>query len=369
MDCLHYLGGELDGKRFYQRLDIRHFTHHVIKRGSFLGGAMSKSKAPASDKLPALHFYPGDWKKDPGVQALDLEARGFWLEILFLMFESSERGVLLLNGKPYPVQALANCFGLDKQKASTLLNILLEYGVAHQREDGAIYSKRMIKDEDIRQKRIKAGSKGGSANLLPNLPSKTEANGKQNPEDEDAIEDEDEDQENTKEESKAWKSPAREGDPLEKYLAQSDPYFDAPTDQPWTKKNGFINLGRMPLRKYPRLWMTPRTLAEAFQLYESRNIPKQEWNRAIKKVNSKIESDSITPGTTAYRGCDLYDAGEALKTWALKDLMETLTSENRYKKSAGIEAGRQAETQGNYHKQATIAPSIKQKIDAGEVAA
>ncbi len=31
--------------------------------------------APMADKLPALQFYPGDWRKDVGVQSLRLAAR------------------------------------------------------------------------------------------------------------------------------------------------------------------------------------------------------------------------------------------------------------------------------------------------------
>jgi hypothetical protein len=32
----------------------------------------------SKDKLPALQFYTGDWRKDPGVQALDHELKGIW---------------------------------------------------------------------------------------------------------------------------------------------------------------------------------------------------------------------------------------------------------------------------------------------------
>ena len=60
-----------------------------------------------TDKCPSLQWYPGDWRKDPGVQALDYESRGVWFEILMLMFESSTRGKLMLNGNPMPDEALA----------------------------------------------------------------------------------------------------------------------------------------------------------------------------------------------------------------------------------------------------------------------
>ena len=64
------------------------------------------SDAKNSGRLPAFQFYPADWRKDPGVQSLDYETRGIWWEIICLLHESDERGVLLLNGKPMPEDAL-----------------------------------------------------------------------------------------------------------------------------------------------------------------------------------------------------------------------------------------------------------------------
>lgn len=121
----------------------------------------------ASTKMPAFQFYPGDWRKDPGVQALDYHDRGVWLEILCLMHESSERGVLLLNGRPMPDEAIARVLGLDNQNLSKTLTKLEAYGVASRRQsDGALYSRRMVKDEKIRSVRQEAGKKGGNPDLL-----------------------------------------------------------------------------------------------------------------------------------------------------------------------------------------------------------
>jgi len=125
------------------------------------------SDAKNSGRLPAFQFYPADWRKDPGVQSLDYEARGIWWEIICLMHESDERGVLLLNGAPMPEDALCRLLGLDNQKLTTTLTTLLTYGVARRREvDGALYSKRMVADENLRQIRKAAGSKGGNPILL-----------------------------------------------------------------------------------------------------------------------------------------------------------------------------------------------------------
>lgn len=122
-------------------------------------------------KLPAFQFYVGDWRKDPGVQALDYETRGIWFEMMCLMHESDERGVLLLNGKPMPDDALANLLRLDKQILTTALTKILDYGVASRREgDGAIYCRRMVRDENIRKVRAEAGKQGGNPLLLKQKP-------------------------------------------------------------------------------------------------------------------------------------------------------------------------------------------------------
>ena len=125
------------------------------------------SEPKNSGRLPAFQFYPADWRKDPGVQSLDFETRGIWWEIICLLHESDERGVLLLNGQPMPEDALCRLLGLDNQKLTTALTTLLTYGVAKRREsDNAIYSKRMVADENLRQIRKLAGSKGGNPALL-----------------------------------------------------------------------------------------------------------------------------------------------------------------------------------------------------------
>lgn len=118
-------------------------------------------------KMPAMQFYPADWRKDPGVQSLNYHDRGVWFEILCLMHESSQRGVLLLNSMPMPEAALARILGLDNQTLNQTLTTLLTYGVAKRRqEDGAIFSKRMVDDERLCQIRREAGKLGGNPRLL-----------------------------------------------------------------------------------------------------------------------------------------------------------------------------------------------------------
>lgn len=123
---------------------------------------MKKSK-----KLPAIQFYPGDWRKDPGVQALSYHDRGIWFEILLLMFESSKRGKLLLNGRAMPTEALARLLGLDEQVLSQTLTRLIEFGVASQDKDtGVMICRRMVRDEKLKAIRSKSGLLGGNPVLL-----------------------------------------------------------------------------------------------------------------------------------------------------------------------------------------------------------
>jgi len=122
-------------------------------------------------KLPSFQMYPGDWRKDPGVQALSFHDRGVWFEIMLLMHESERRGVLLLNGKKMPTEALGRLLGLDNQILTTTLTTILEYGVASIEEDtGALMCRRMVRDENLRQVRRTAGSKGGNPALVKQKP-------------------------------------------------------------------------------------------------------------------------------------------------------------------------------------------------------
>lgn len=122
------------------------------------------SPIQASPKLPAVQWYVGDWRKDPGVQALDYEHRGVWFEILMLMWESEFRGKLLLNGGPMPDEALARLLGLPLDKTKQILSKLLSYGVADREADTeALFNRRMVRDELERRQKVEAGRLGGQA--------------------------------------------------------------------------------------------------------------------------------------------------------------------------------------------------------------
>ncbi|HUD21518.1 MAG TPA: hypothetical protein VMQ60_01630 [Acidobacteriaceae bacterium] len=122
-------------------------------------------------KLPALQFYPGDWRKDIGVQSLTFHDRGIWFEMLMLMHESDIRGMLVLNGRPMPIESLARLLGLDIHVVNQTLSNLITTGVASvEPNSGAIMCRRMVRDENIRKVRTEAGKKGGNPVLLNQNP-------------------------------------------------------------------------------------------------------------------------------------------------------------------------------------------------------
>lgn len=129
-------------------------------------------------KRPAFQFYPSDWRKDSGLRLCSLAARGLWVELMCIAHESEEYGKLKQNGRGFSHKTLAKLVGLSPQTTLKLLKELEENGVFSRDEDGAIYSRRMVRDEELRKIRVEAGSKGGNPILLGNL---VKQNGKQKP--------------------------------------------------------------------------------------------------------------------------------------------------------------------------------------------
>jgi hypothetical protein len=101
-------------------------------------------------KLPSFQFYPGDWMKDPELRSVSLAARGLWIDMLSLMFECDRRGYLQLNGKPVNADQLARMTGCSTGEVSHCLQELDDSGVFSRSDDGTIYSRRLVRDEKVR---------------------------------------------------------------------------------------------------------------------------------------------------------------------------------------------------------------------------
>ncbi len=130
----------------------------------------------ASKKLPSWQFYPGDWMKDTELRSVSPAARGMWIDLLCLMFESRRRGFLLVNGTPPTLDQIARMTGfLSIHEATVCLTELETSGVFSRTDpnkdgDALIYCRRMVRDEAKRNICRENGGKGGN----PKLKSKRE---------------------------------------------------------------------------------------------------------------------------------------------------------------------------------------------------
>lgn len=149
-------------------------------------------------KLPAFQFYPADYMKDPGIRILSHHDRGVWVDCLCLMHESEQRGLLMINGKAMTDAELARALGLPLHDPNPLifaglseyllkqipttdltntLTRLLDVGVASRHEEtGALMSRRMVRDEALRQIRTECGRLGGNPNLVGGLDNQNSTN-------------------------------------------------------------------------------------------------------------------------------------------------------------------------------------------------
>ena len=102
-------------------------------------------------KLPGFIFYTGDWVKDPDLRRCSKAAKGVWVDMLCLMFECENRGVLATDDRPWSDHEIAGAIGGDIAENLSCIAELLAKGVASRNKFGSIFSRRMTRDERERQ--------------------------------------------------------------------------------------------------------------------------------------------------------------------------------------------------------------------------
>ena len=89
--------------------------------------------------------------KDPALRSCSIAARGLWMDMLCLMFESDRRGFLQApSGTPYSPEQLARMTGCSADEVSRLLAELETSGVFSRTAHGTIFSRRLKRDEEQR---------------------------------------------------------------------------------------------------------------------------------------------------------------------------------------------------------------------------
>jgi hypothetical protein len=116
-------------------------------------------------KRPAFQWYPGDHRRDTGIQVCSFMARALWREMLDLMHEGSPYGHLAAGEEAIEPEELARLVGLELSQVETLLKELERRKVFSRTDKGIIYSRRMVRDEQKRSLHAVAGKMGGNPKL------------------------------------------------------------------------------------------------------------------------------------------------------------------------------------------------------------
>lgn len=129
-------------------------------------------------KRPAFQFYPGDWLRATELRSCSVGARGLWIDMICLMHEGSPYGYLKVGEKVILPSNLARMVGATLAEVEGWLGELEDAQVFSRDDAGCIFSRRMVRDENLRKIRAEGGKLGGNpalkkvgskVNLQPNL--------------------------------------------------------------------------------------------------------------------------------------------------------------------------------------------------------
>ena len=120
-------------------------------------------------KRPSFQFYPSDWLRDTALRSCSTGARGLWIDMICFMHEGNPYGHLKVGNKVILPANLASMVGATLHEVEGWLEELRQAGVYELAETGEIFSKRMVRDELLRNKRAEGGKLGGNPSLKVNL--------------------------------------------------------------------------------------------------------------------------------------------------------------------------------------------------------
>lgn len=123
---------------------------------------------------PWLKFYPSDWRADPALRMCSIGARGLWMEMLCIMHEAEPYGSLRVNGRPVSDRQMAGLAGASPDEVEPWLAELEGAGVFSRDEDGAIVSRRMMRDKAKADRDKANGETGGAPNVRRGTAPKSE---------------------------------------------------------------------------------------------------------------------------------------------------------------------------------------------------
>lgn len=116
-------------------------------------------------KKESFAFYPQDWMSDSRLRLCSAGARGLWIDIMCLMYLSSERGYLLIDDTVLDEKMLQKTLGYDAQEFDVFFTELIKYKIIKKDEKNRYFCKTMVNAQQLSEKRSTSGKLGGNPNL------------------------------------------------------------------------------------------------------------------------------------------------------------------------------------------------------------
>lgn len=115
-------------------------------------------------------FWWSDWESDPGLRMCSLAAQGLWMRLLCVMARSEEEGRLIVGGSAPDHREIGRLVGADPRTIQALIAELERHGVFSRCDDSVIYSRRMVREAQARDRARKNGKMGGNPLLVGRRP-------------------------------------------------------------------------------------------------------------------------------------------------------------------------------------------------------
>ncbi len=119
-----------------------------------------------SSKLLWFKFYPTDWLGSGTLRRADLATKGFYIDLLCVMFDCEFPGRLETGGTAWTDEEIASSVNGDPKQNIGHLHKLIEMRVLSRDSNKTVFSRRMVKDENKRRACSSAGKKGGGSPYL-----------------------------------------------------------------------------------------------------------------------------------------------------------------------------------------------------------
>jgi hypothetical protein len=118
-------------------------------------------------RQPYMKFYCSDWRGDPRLRMCSLAARGLWIDLMSYAHEGDPYGHVTIDGKVPDLAGIAALVARPLKEVKAAIAELEERNVFSRADNGAVYSRRMVRDKAKAERDKQNGKAGGNPNLKP----------------------------------------------------------------------------------------------------------------------------------------------------------------------------------------------------------